>query len=276
MIELNPEYAKAYCSRGIVYGSRGQLDRAIDDFDQSIRYDSSNAQAYNNRGIAYASKGKRDLAFRDFNQAIELEPEYAQAYNNRGIAYTSEGELDLALRDLNQAIEFDTEYAQAYKNRGLVYSRKGDYAQAMDDFAQALKLNPGNAILHKTIGDSLRRLGHGEEAVKEYRRALELRTDWPEVLNELAWILATHEDAKVRDGAEAVRLATRACKLSDYRVPMALDTLAAAYAEVSQFELAVMAGEKATTLARNVGNENLASAIQGRLELYKNNRPYHK
>ena len=94
------------------------------------------------------------------------------------------------------------------------------------------------------------------------------------MLNNLAWILATHEDAQVRDGAEATRLAERACQLKGYKVGGLLDTLAAAYAEGGQFDKAVETAERAIQLAQDSGREELTKKVRTRLQLYKADRPY--
>ena len=88
--------------------------------------------------------------------------------------------------------------------------------------------------------------------------------------------MASHPDAEVRDGAQAVRLAERACELEDYKAPASLDTLAAAYAEVGQFEQAVKTAQRAGKLAHKAGMKRLAEDIQARMELYKAKRAYRK
>ena len=45
-----------------------------------------------NRGTAWNSKGDHDRAIEDFSEAIRLRPEYASAYNNRGNAWGKKGE----------------------------------------------------------------------------------------------------------------------------------------------------------------------------------------
>ncbi len=50
-------------------------------------------------------------------------------------------------------------------------------------------------------------------------------------LIELAWLRSTSADAELRDGAQAVLLATKACELTDWKGYDALRTLAAASAE---------------------------------------------
>src|SRR5208282_6040399 len=86
-------------------------------------------------------------------------------------------------------------------------------------------------------------------AISHYRMALGFRPDFPEALNNLAWILASDPDPQNRNGEEAVKLATRACELTQYRMPLDLGTLAAADAEAGLFDEAVANAQKAHDLA---------------------------
>ena len=118
--------------------------------------------------------------------------------------------------------------------------------------------------------------GGAEEALSYVLQAMKVGCDRPESLNNVAWVLATHEDANVRQGAEAVRLVERACELGNNGVPAHLDTLAAAYAELGQFDKAVKTAENAMQLARAAKSEELAKDIQNHLELYKAKRSYRE
>jgi Flp pilus assembly protein TadD len=89
-------------------------------------------------------------------------------------------------------------------------------------------------------------------------------------MNQVAWVLATSPDASVRNGAEAVKMATRAVELSGGREPDTLDTLAAAYAESGRWEQATETARRALALAR----EPLAKDIRARLALYENRQPF--
>jgi hypothetical protein len=95
-------------------------------------------------------------------------------------------------------------------------------------------------------------------------------------MRELAWLLATDPDVKVRDGQEAVRLAEGACDLTQYRQYWVVDVLAAAYAESGQFGKAVETAKKAVDLARAVGQPSAERDIQKRLELYQAGKPYRR
>jgi tetratricopeptide (TPR) repeat protein len=98
--------------------------------------------------------------------------------------------------------------------------------------------------------------------------------DSPRMLDELAWLLATYPDSNARDGAEAVRLAERACALTDRRVPALLATLAAAYAEAEDFPRAVAAGEEALSKARSLNDIDGVKLSENILASVRANFPY--
>jgi len=92
----------------------------------------------------------------------------------------------------------------------------------------------------------------------------------------LAWILATHPDARLRDSAQALQLATRAFELSPPNDAAALDTLAAAYAEAGRFDDAIKSAQRAAELAQADGPKQLLGDIQARLLLYRAGKPYRE
>jgi tetratricopeptide (TPR) repeat protein len=102
------------------------------------------------------------------------------------------------------------------------------------------------------LASQLNAEGKIEEAIQHYREALNVDSNNAVVLNNLAWILATASKPELRNGAEAVRLATRAVALTDARMPPFIETLAAAYAETGQFSKAAQIAQTARILARLV------------------------
>jgi Flp pilus assembly protein TadD len=122
----------------------------------------------------------------------------------------------------------------------------------------------------------LGQLGRDREAVAQYREALRLNPNLAGALNNLAWVLAASSDDKLRDGAEAVRLAERACELTHYGQPLFLGTLAAAYAESGRFPEAVTTAKKAEQLATAAGLPAVAAKNRQLLELYRAGKPCHE
>jgi tetratricopeptide (TPR) repeat protein len=114
------------------------------------------------------------------------------------------------------------------------------------------------------------------KAIDYYHKTIQAQPDMIEALNNLAWLLAANHDSAVRNGTEAVKLAERACKLNDYKTPVLVGTLAAAYAEAGRFGDAVTTAEKARELALAAGQKETADRNGELLELYRAGRPYHE
>ena len=141
----------------------------------------------------------------------------------------------------------------------------------------AIILKPDYAEAHNNLGNAMVRPGQSvEEAITYYQTAIKLQPDNAPFLNNLAWVRATHAQARFRDGQEAVQLAERACQVTGYKDPRLLGTLAAAYAEAGRFEEAVAASVKARDQALALGQQALAIKSQELLQLFKARQPYRE
>ena len=133
-----------------------------------------------------------------------------------------------------------------------------------------------DARTHYYLGLALDSEGQAEEAVAHYREAARLSPDTPLYLNDLAWFLATNPKAELRDGAEAVRLAERACQLSGGKEARFWGTLDAAYAEAGRFAEAMATAAKVRELALAAGQPEIAQRAEERLALYRAGKPYRQ
>ncbi len=105
-------------------------------------------------------------------------------------------------------------------------------------------------------------------------QALGAAPDMVEPLTAGARTLAAHGDDTIRDGRRALELAQRACKLTENRSAQALDVLAAAKAELGDFDGAILSAQKAIEVATQTGNKRLADQIRKRLAGYETGKPY--
>jgi len=76
--------AASYLERGNEWMAKGELDRAIADYDLAIAFDARIAVAYYNRGLARQREGDLEGTLSDFDRAIQFNPRHVDAYLNRG------------------------------------------------------------------------------------------------------------------------------------------------------------------------------------------------
>ena len=86
-----------------------------------------------------------------------------------------------------------------------------------------------------------------------------------------AWLWATCPDARYRDGEKAVESATRACDLSTWKDARQIAALAAAYAELGDFQKAVEYGKRALALEADA---MVHMELERCLTLFKDKKPY--
>ncbi|MDH6260461.1 tetratricopeptide repeat protein [Bradyrhizobium sp. BR13661] len=127
--------------------------------------------AYNNRGLAFRARGDLDRAVEDYDKAISLMPDHYVAINNRGVALMAKGELDRAITDFDQAIRLKSDYLAAFGARAAAYSRKGLFDRAIADLDVVIKADPKNQVLIRERGTMKAKIGDGVGAEADFRRA---------------------------------------------------------------------------------------------------------
>jgi tetratricopeptide (TPR) repeat protein len=73
------DLAAGFAIRGSAYRARGELKRAVQDYDQAVKLSPHDAELFFRRGVAHGMLGDADRAIDDFNQAIKLEPDHVRA-----------------------------------------------------------------------------------------------------------------------------------------------------------------------------------------------------
>jgi tetratricopeptide (TPR) repeat protein len=167
-----------YNNRGTAYTSKGDYDRAIQDFNEAIRLSPNYAYTYRNRGIDYHEKGDYDNAIQDYNEAIRLNPNYTSVYALRGDTYNGKGDYDRAIHDLNEAIRLDANYVRAYYDRGKAYNSKGDYDRAIQDYNEAIRLSPNDPSAYYSRGNAHYNEGDYDRAIQDYNAVIRLNPNF--------------------------------------------------------------------------------------------------
>ena len=122
-------------------------------------------------------------------------------------------------------------------------------------------------------GASPEKLKQRETMIASLTESLKRTPDSLDALNNLAWLLSTSIYDKLRNGAEAVRLAERAYALTKGRNPAILDTLSATYAEAGKFDKALESAKRGLELAKAMNEVQLAEHLKVRIGLYEKGQP---
>ena len=189
-------------------------------------------------------------------------------------ALAKQGHYEEAVRELSELLKLQPAYAPARLQLGVILALQGNADQAISRVFRVAARQPGRPGRPLSLGPCAQRPGKIQGRIPHYRAAVKARPNFPEALNNLAWILATQPDPQFRDGQEALDLAERACRLTEYKQAFMVGTLAAAYAEAGRFPEAVAAAEKAKALAEKANDKEAAAMNLKLLALYRSGQPY--
>jgi len=95
----------------------------------------------------------------------------------------------------------------------------------------------------------------------------------PSALNDFAWFLATCPDDSQPSKKLAVTYATKACELSEWKEANFIGTLAAAYAEVGDFDAAIKYQRQAMDLGSDYPDKPVTEKA---LKLFQQRKPYRE
>ena len=133
--------AQDYLRRGIEADQNDNPDDAIEYYTEVIRLDPPDSSivsvAHYNRGVIYSEKGEIERAIEDYDQTIRLNPESAAAYNNRGYAYRQKGEVETAIEDYDRAIQIKSDNVLFYNNRAIALLHLQEWERAKSDLTIA-------------------------------------------------------------------------------------------------------------------------------------------
>lgn len=225
--------------------------------------------------VGLTSAGKFEEAVEEWNKVLALDPGDFRARNNLGAVLLRVHRTDAGIAEFRKVLATNPKYANAHADLGIALLQEGKIGEGIVQFQKALEINPQLTQSHVNLGNAFYMEGKDAEALTQWRLALSADPNLLPVLNLSAWVLSTSPDASVRDGAEALKLAERAARLSKEQDPAILDTLAAAYAEAGKFPEAVEITKKALALAATRKNaQSLIEGLEVRQAFYEADVPF--
>jgi tetratricopeptide (TPR) repeat protein len=251
-------------------------------WNHTLAVSPSNDMAHTNLGYLSLRRGEWDQAISHFEKALEIRSSHPFALYKRGGAliesnlagaFAQKGMLEDAIDHYERAAKLRPDYGDVYLNLGSILFGQGRTDEAIALLRKAATVQPEDGGFHTILGGTFLKKGLRNDAIAEYELAARVSPQDPLPRNNLAWLLATCDDASIRDGAKAIALASRAVQLSRGADPSYLRTLAAANAEAGRLSEAINVAHRAKDMATSQGNLQLANVLQGDIALYEINLP---
>ena len=274
-IELAPEAAINYTLRARVNESRGKKDEALADLGEALKVDPSNLVALMSRATMHLQADDLKSARADVDRALQVNPGLSRAILIRSLISAEEGRMTDAISDVQILLRNNPNNADMQLQLASYYMADSRPRKAITILDKLIEKDKGFWQAYRTRADALLSIGKHAEAVRNYETALKLQPESTNILNNLSWVLATSPKDDVRDGKRSIEMATKACELTDYKMPHILSTLGAAYAETGDFETAIKWSSKAVELGREQNNPQLEQ-LESEVESYKQKKPYRE
>lgn len=268
-IQYNPAFPDSWHGLALVHLELGHWDQAAQAAETALRLWPLHLGAQFALARAHHLAGRWDAARTAYEQVLRWKPDSATALQGLGAVLALQGDLPAACRAYERALALRPDDPEIHLRLGVLHHELGQLALAEQHLLQVLQHQPKHPMAHAQLGHLKLARGDREAALQHYQRALPGLPDQVELLNNLAWLLATHTNAAARNGPLAVELAERATSLTQAQVPLILGTLAAAYAETGRFQEAVATAQKAIARALEQGQPALADRNRQLLQLYE-------
>ena len=272
-LQLKPFDPRTPYNLGVALQRQGRLDEAGQRYRQTLRLDPDHANAHHNLGVIFALRGELEEALEHHRSALRVEPDHAEAHNSLGLVYAQQGRLALAADHYQASLRSDPNHPDTHVNLGNVFVAQGKPQEAANHYLVALGLDPEYAQAHRALARVLHQSGQIETAIHHYGQAVRLRPEWTEPAINLALLLATTPDERLRRVDQAIALAEQACTRTDPASAVYLDTLGVCYAAGARYRDAIDTAQRAAELARAQGLDGLTAGIERRLALYEQQKP---
>ena len=154
-IELYPQYHDAYGSRGLAYFRLGEVlknpeeqraawDKALTDYQESLKYRYNNSEVLSNMGKIYFTRGQPEKAEEVYRKSIEFDPRFVDGRRNLGAVLAMQKKFPAAIEQWKEALKYadNTKSGTLYFYIGSAYKDMGQPEKSVEWFEKAYAVEP--------------------------------------------------------------------------------------------------------------------------------------
>ncbi len=271
-ISKRPQLSVSHLLKARILAAQDKLAAAVEAASKAFEVEPRDLNALMLRAQLYIQQDKFEPALADLNRILQARPGQPQALLIRSSVYVDQKKFVEAIRDLRELARMNPDNDLVRLQAAQIYVAGGWPRFAIQILGGILATNPENASALRSRGDAYLNIGRHADAIADFDKALALDPNNSGILNNLAWVLATSPDDKLRDPERSIKLATKACELTDYKAAHILSTLASGYAEKGDFEMALKWSSKAVELSQGESKDQLKKE----LENYQQKKPWRE
>ena len=294
---VDPNYEPARQKLIQAYQKTGQSNQAVHLVEQRVKNQQGHrsfresAESYNYLGTLYYRQGDVDKAIQAFENALKRSPHHKTAKQNLNQLFRQKAfnalkrrAFDEATTYFEKAIRLDPENATTYRIMGDGYALASEFSRAITYYQKALDIAPDDAEARKNLvlsysnhGVVLRNRGEWDAAIRAYRDALALQPTYQLAKTNLIDVLWQKANARRQAGRSAEAIATylELQKLHPNDTDIA-SLLGELYLKVRDYPAAVSAFQQVYTAQPNndQAQRNLIAAYQQYAGALRNQRDY--
>ena len=157
-ITIHPTYKNTYLQLGNAHNYLREYEKAVQYYNQVLKFDPNDQNGYNNLGITYREGGKyfgeqgnMQKAMQYLTKALEMRGDEYETLRLLGVAHGVSGNHPKAVEYFTKATEVEPNNADAFWNLGNAWFYAGDQAKADQFRNKALQMDPNVANRQKQL-----------------------------------------------------------------------------------------------------------------------------
>ena len=273
-VALFPEWGAAHYALALSYRALGRRDEARLALDRHQQYGPrwpaiddpvlgtvtalrDDAQTRLQQGLKLAEAGDAVGAIAAHEAALATDPSIAQAHANLISLYGNQRNWARAEEHYRAVVALGFNLGDAHYDYGVLLGMQEKWAAAAEAYRQAIAINPRHAGALNNLGQALEQLRDAAAAADAYRRAVDSQPAFRLARFNLGRMLMSQ-----RRDEEAIVELQKIIEPRDAEAPKYLFALATAHVRAGHRNEGVRWATDAARLARELGQHDLAAAIE--------------